>query len=94
MGSHDPTARFPAHALAAAPTDSRQAAPDRRNRLSRERLVARIRAEFHDAPGLCLTLAQGARLFGVTHETCARVFDTLMAARFLTLGADGRYKLR
>lgn len=31
---------------------------ERRNVTVRERLVARVRAEYRDMPGLCLTLAQ------------------------------------
>ena len=76
------------------PSDFRQPADERRDRTARQRLLTRVRAEFVEVPGLCLTLPQGARLFGLTRETCARVFDNLIASGFLLQRSDGRYKLR
>lgn len=40
-------------------------APDRRDVSNRKALVQRIEAEFREIPGLCITLRQASRLFGV-----------------------------
>jgi molybdopterin molybdotransferase len=37
-------------------------------------LTTRIRSEFNESPGMCLTLRQGARLWGIAPEECARIF--------------------
>lgn len=47
------------------------------------RLLARIRAEFREMPGLTLTLPQAARLFNIDPVGCARVLDALVAEGFL-----------
>jgi hypothetical protein len=39
---------------------------------------ARIRAEFHEMPGLRLTVSQAARLFNLEVAYCARVLDGLV----------------
>jgi len=54
-------------------------------------LHARIRGEFQEMPGLSLTLAQAARLFGLTEAECSRVLDQLAGAGVLCLRPDGRY---
>lgn len=40
-------------------------------------LEARVLSEFHEMPGLCLTVDQAARLFGIPHDTCAEVLKDL-----------------
>lgn len=55
----------------------RTAENEKDERLGWELLVVRIRREFEEMPGLCLTLAQGARLFGLPEETCRRLFARL-----------------
>ena len=35
-------------------------------------LVTRIKSEFNESPGMCLTLRQGARLWGIAPEECAK----------------------
>ena len=35
-------------------------------------LVTRIKSESDESPGMCLTLRQGARLWGIAPEECAR----------------------
>lgn len=42
-------------------------------------LHARIRAEYHEMPGMRLTLAQAARLFNLEPARCARVLHTLVS---------------
>jgi len=46
-------------------------------------LAERIRGEFLEMPGLCLTLPQAARLWGLDHTVCRRVVDSLIATDFL-----------
>ena len=46
-------------------------------------VVARVRAEFLEMPGLRLTSAQAARLWGLEAVTCEAVIDTLVHSRFL-----------
>jgi len=40
---------------------------------------ARIRAEYHEMPGMRLTVAQAARLFNLDPVRCARALDTLVS---------------
>ena len=51
-------------------------------------LVSLIRAEYTEMPGLCLTLAQAARLWNVGRDECLRTLDTLMNAGFLYRSKD------
>lgn len=41
-------------------------------------VYTRIRAEYQEMPGLCLTLSQAARLFDLDLTHCARVLDALV----------------
>ena len=52
-------------------------------------LVTRIKSEFNESPGMCLTLRQGARLWGIAPEECAKVVDRLVAEDFLRFRAEG-----
>lgn len=54
-----------------------------------EALVNRIRSEFNESPGMCLTLRQGARLWGIGPEECAKVVDRLVAEDFLRWTRNG-----
>jgi hypothetical protein len=54
-----------------------------------ETLVARIKSEFNESPGMCLTLRQGARLWGIPPEECARVVDRLVQEDFLRWTRNG-----
>jgi hypothetical protein len=56
-------------------------------------LFERIAAEYREMPGMCLTLAQAARLWAVDHATCTAVLDALVADGELRRGRDGRYRL-
>ena len=40
-------------------------------------------------PGLCVTIVQAARLFGLPHEVCERVLSELTAQRVIQ--QSGRY---
>ena len=46
-------------------------------------LVERVRGEFNEMPGLQLTIAQAARLWGMEPAACRRVVDALVEAAFL-----------
>jgi hypothetical protein len=54
-------------------------------------LLARVRGEYREMPGLRLTLPQAQRLFGLDPDACALVFDTLTRENFLSRGRDGRF---
>ena len=51
-------------------------------------LVALIRAEYLEMPGLCLTVAQAARLWNVGRDECVKTLDTLASAGFLYRSKD------
>ena len=46
-------------------------------------LVERVRGEFIEMPGLQLTMAQAARLWGLDIAACRHVVDVLVASAFL-----------
>lgn len=50
-----------------------------------------IRAEYNEMPGLCLTVAQASRLWGLPPERCREVLDALVAVRFLRVSCGGRF---
>ena len=56
-----------------------------------EQLMARIRAEFLEMPGLHLTLAQARRLWHVDESACRAALDELVQAKFLTRHANGAF---
>lgn len=51
--------------------------------MEKDRLVERIRSEFIEMPGLRLTPAQAARLWGVDDDSCQRVIAALVRSAFL-----------
>ena len=53
-------------------------------------LQVRIRAEYHEMPGLKLTLPQAARLFNLEPERCARVLGGLVERGALSV-AEGAF---
>jgi hypothetical protein len=57
-------------------------------------IVARVRGEFTEMPGLSPTLAQAARLFGLRAEECQGVLELLLREEFLRCGPDGQYRIR
>ncbi len=46
-------------------------------------LNALVRAEYLEMPGLCLTVAQAARLWNVGRDECRQTLDALTQAGFL-----------
>ena len=56
-----------------------------------ELLVARIRGEYIEMPGLRLTFAQACRLWQMDGPTCERVLEQLVREAFLHKTANGTY---
>lgn len=56
-----------------------------------QQLLARIRAEFLEMPGLHLTHAQARRLWHLDEAICRAALDELVCARFLTRHANGTF---
>ena len=56
-----------------------------------ESLVARIRGEYGEMPGLQLTFAQACRLWQMDGPTCEHVLEQLVREAFLYQTANGAY---
>jgi hypothetical protein len=56
-----------------------------------ESLVARVRGEYFEMPGLRLTLSQACRLWQVDVSTCEVLLDGLVRAGFLSKTDKGFY---
>jgi hypothetical protein len=56
------------------------------------KLTQRIREEFEEAPGLGVTVREGARFWDLDEMTCQQVLARLRAIGFLTLDSDNRYR--
>ena len=56
-----------------------------------QELTRRVRAEYDEMPGLCVTLSQAQRLWAVDRETCENVLRALIARGFLRMTTKGRY---
>ena len=56
-------------------------------------LLARIRSEYAEMPGLRLTLMQARRLWGLDILTCSAALAALESAGFLTRTRDGAFVL-
>jgi hypothetical protein len=52
-------------------------------------LTERVRGEFNEMPGLQLTMAQAARLWGMEQSACRSVIEALVDAAFLRWTASG-----
>jgi len=57
--------------------------------MEHHRLVHRVKSEFIEMPGLQLTLAQAARLWGLDHDSSRQVIDSLVEVSFLRWTAQG-----
>ncbi len=93
----DPTSRQPDVSSTSTPGGSR---PGRSSRLassqagiapSDEYLLRRIRGEFHEMPGLHLTLGQAARLFGLREDACRAALGALTGEGFLARTPAGSF---
>ena len=67
---------------------------ERRNLPARRALASRVLGEFREMPGLALTPAQAARLFGLPLDVAARILDGLVRDGRLSRASDGRFGLR
>jgi hypothetical protein len=54
-------------------------------------LLPRIRSEFLEMPGLCVTPEQAARLWALDRTTSERILGELVSAGFLSRGRSGAY---
>lgn len=63
--------------------------PPDRDAVAFQLLVERVRAEFLEMPGLRLTIAQAARLWGIEPASCEAVVDALVRGDFLQRTASG-----
>jgi hypothetical protein len=64
---------------------------ERRNPASRLQLRRRVEREFHEMPGLSLTLAQARRLFGLDMDVCFRILRELIQTDALRRTPDGLF---
>jgi hypothetical protein len=71
----DPSETMPSAASSAPLVPGRE---DRRDLRTRKALVQRVAGEFHEIPGLCLTLPQAARFFGLAEASCERILSDLV----------------
>ena len=58
---------------------------------SGDTMLRRIRSEFLEMPGLCLTIRQAARLWNLEPAACRVMLEQLVADHLLTRTLDGRY---
>ena len=72
-------------------SETRANTPERR---PNERIVRRIRAEFLEMPGLCLTIEQAQRLWCLEQRTCEALLNSLIDSRFLRRTDRGLFVLR
>lgn len=54
-------------------------------------VLQRVYGEFLEMPGLKLTAAQAQRLWGLDEQTCLRLLEFLVDARFLSRSTHGAY---
>jgi hypothetical protein len=52
-------------------------------------VLARIRSEYREMPGLCLTLVQARRLWALDENTCSRVLSNLVSEGYLRMSTSG-----
>jgi len=67
---------------------------DRRDMVARDALLSRIQGEFHDMPGLSLTVPQAARLFALRADIASRILDRLKDERVLRHTINDQFALR
>ena len=65
--------------------------PVRQRRRSGRSHVARIIGQFREMPGLCVTVAEASRLWGMDLARCMRLIQRLVAIGVLRPISRGRY---
>lgn len=58
-----------------------------------DELLARARGEYMEMPGLCLTVSQASRLWGLDLVVCDALLTSLAAGGFLRQTAAGAFRL-
>lgn len=58
-----------------------------------DELLPRVRGEYFEMPGLYLTVAQAARLWGLEAVVCEALLSRLVASGFLRQTAAGAFAL-
>lgn len=61
---------------------------------STDDLMIRIRGEYREMPGLCLSVAQAARLWQLDVEVCQHILDGLVTDNFLGRTTTGLFVAR
>ena len=56
------------------------------------KLSQRISEEFEEAPGLQVTVSEGARFWALDLDMCAQVLTHLLQSGFLVRARGGRYR--
>jgi hypothetical protein len=59
-----------------------------------DELIARVRGEFLEMPGLKLTTAQAQRLWSLDLRVCERLINGLLETQFLERTSDGSFVRR
>ena len=59
--------------------------------VAKELELCRIRGEYLEMPGLCLTRCQAQRLWGLPCDRCDWLLTALIEERFLVHTTDGRF---
>ena len=76
-------------------TPSQTARPDDMRTMPAIReAILRVEGEYHEMPGLSLTLTQAARLWGIDRSTCELVLANLIERRVLKRAWNGTYVRR
>jgi len=53
----------------------------------------RIKAEYREMPGMCLTASQASRLWGLEPSHCNLLLDALVVSGYLRRNVQGAYVL-
>ena len=64
---------------------------ERREYSSRLDVLRRVAVDYAETPGLCLTVAQAQRLFGLRRDICERVLNALVSDGALRQNGDGQF---
>ena len=59
--------------------------------IARDALMARVRGEYREMPGMRLTIDQAMKLWMLDRKTCSGVLNSLVAAHFLEMDRHGQY---
>ena len=60
--------------------------------IRQDAVIARVRGEYREMPGMRLTIEQAMRLWSLDRQVCSDTMDSLVASRYLEVDATGRYR--